>query len=575
MRIPRTSMWRVIVTLMLILPALATTLPTVSGQDGKTINLQIIVDQSGSMAAATDTGTLRIDAAKTVLNEVIAQIPEAEGVNVGLRVYGHRGNNQPAGQAESCVSSDLLVPMQGVDKASLTTQVNALQPVGWTPLGYALEQAANDFTEPASENVVNAIIMVTDGLETCGADPAAVATQLKNSTAGITTHVIGFGTKPEELAILQSITQASGGQLLDSANAGQLMAALFEILEDLEVVEETGTGEARNSPLGVGRIGRVGDFEVSVISVNKNATEAIIAASPYTERPVEGNQFFQVELSITYVGSTSMSPAFELSTKSVGNSSVSYDPINAMCNFVVEATSLYMATELFTGGTAEYTVCWDISSGDADSLVMYIEPTSQYNADPVWFSLGNPIEIIVDPAATTEPETPTPPTPSPTTSSATTGGSEDHRDSSRESPLPVGQTGQVGDFEITVLSTSPNALSELQAYDSYIQLPEAGTQYFMVRVQVKYVGSSTGNPSYELGFQSVGGQSKSYSSLMSYCNYGNIPDGYILATELFQGGSAEYNICWTIDSVDQDSLVMYVEPLLQYNADPVWFSLQP
>jgi Ca-activated chloride channel family protein len=82
------------------------------------------------MAAATDTGILRIDAAIQVLNQVIAQIPEAEGVNVGFRIYGHRGNNQPEGQAESCVSSDLLVPMQGVDKAGLTAQVNALQPVG-------------------------------------------------------------------------------------------------------------------------------------------------------------------------------------------------------------------------------------------------------------------------------------------------------------------------------------------------------------------------------------------------------------------------------------------------------------
>jgi hypothetical protein len=32
-------------------------------------------------------------------------------------------------------------------------------------------------------------------------------------------------------------------------------------------------------------------------------------------------------------------------------------------------------------------VCWQIASEDADSLVMYIESNTDFNADPVWFSL--------------------------------------------------------------------------------------------------------------------------------------------------------------------------------------------
>src|SRR5688572_17723639 len=127
------------ILLAVLIVAVSTPLISIRGvaQDnasGKTVNLQLIVDASGSMAAPTDTGVLRIDAAKTVLNEVIAQIPEAPGVNVGFRIYGHRGDNTDFGRAESCVSSELMVPMQGVDKAALTAQVAALQPVGWTPL---------------------------------------------------------------------------------------------------------------------------------------------------------------------------------------------------------------------------------------------------------------------------------------------------------------------------------------------------------------------------------------------------------------------------------------------------------
>jgi plastocyanin len=95
----------------------------------------------------------------------------------------------------------------------------------------------------------------------------------------------------------------------------------------------------------------------------------------------------------------------------------------------------------------------------------------------------------------------------------------------------------------------------------------------MVTVNVKYIGDSTGNPSYELDFQSVGDQNTSYSAFTHMCGYGNIPNSHIMATEMFGGGSGEYNACWAVEAEDQGSLVMYVESSLQFNSDPVWFSL--
>ncbi len=338
------------------------------------------------MAAETNTGELRIDSAKRVLTEVINAIPEAEGVNVGLRVYGHLGDNTDEGRPESCVSSNLLVPIDGVNKSELLAQVDTLQPVGWTPIGYALEQASADFTQPAGDDVVNAIVMVTDGLETCDADPAAIAGDLRNSEAGITTHVIGFGTTPEEQAILSNIAEAGEGQLLGSDNTGQLLSALFEVLEELEVVEETGTGESRNSPLGVGRIGVVDDYEISVLSVTPNAND-IVTADDISEPPVPGNQYFLVNISVTYVGATTGEPAFDLNPQAVGSLSTSYTTLNNQCGFGTFEGNYILATELFEGGSAEYSVCWQITSEDADSLVMYIESNVDFDIEPVWFEL--------------------------------------------------------------------------------------------------------------------------------------------------------------------------------------------
>jgi von Willebrand factor type A domain-containing protein len=209
-------------------------------EPGTEVNVQLMMDSSGSMGAATNTGEPRIDAAKRVLNQVIDAIPEDRPeVNVGFRVFGHLGDNTEAGRAESCQSSELTVPVDGVDKQALRQQVADYAPVGWTPIGLSLERAGADFP-PASDTVTNAIILVTDGLETCDADPCAIATALKQSEAAVTVYVVGLGLDEEELRITSCIAENTGGQIVGAQNANELSAALFTFLEELEVVVTTG-----------------------------------------------------------------------------------------------------------------------------------------------------------------------------------------------------------------------------------------------------------------------------------------------------------------------------------------------
>jgi len=212
-------------------------------ESGTQVNVELILDSSGSMAEQTNTGESRIDAAKGVLNEVIEAIPEDRPeINVGFRVFGHLGNNTEAGRAESCESSDLTVPISGVDKEALNEQVANYAPVGWTPIGLSLERAAGDFPA-ASDDVVNAIILVTDGLETCGRDPCAIATALKESDAAVSAYVGGLGLDQEELRITGCIAENTGGQIVGAQNAQELSAALFTFLQELEVVVTVGVLE--------------------------------------------------------------------------------------------------------------------------------------------------------------------------------------------------------------------------------------------------------------------------------------------------------------------------------------------
>jgi hypothetical protein len=216
----------------------ATSTPA-AGQPPSAINAELIFDSSGSMAQEVAPGQSRIEAAKEVLSDVIDAIPEQEGVNVGFRVYGHEGSNQEADRAESCQSSDLIVPIDGVNKDALRAAVSSYEPVGWTPITLSLERAAGDFEAP-EENERNAIVLVTDGLETCGGNPCDAARALAEGEVDVTTYVIGFGLTQEEQQTMQCVADAGGGLNLGAGNAEELNTALFTILEELQVVIQTG-----------------------------------------------------------------------------------------------------------------------------------------------------------------------------------------------------------------------------------------------------------------------------------------------------------------------------------------------
>ena len=210
-----------------------------AAQDGgdsqlpEALNIEIVLDVSGSMVQVINTGETRMEAAKRVLRRVVDSIPEQEGVNVGFRVFGQEGDNTEAGREASCQSTELLVGVKGVRKDDLLDAIDAAQPVGWTPIGLALSEAGKDFPDDAAD-ATNSIVLVTDGTETCGSDPVSVARDLRQQDdLHVITHVIGFATTPEDQTLLDQIAENGGGELLGADDDDQLRNALFTVLEDL------------------------------------------------------------------------------------------------------------------------------------------------------------------------------------------------------------------------------------------------------------------------------------------------------------------------------------------------------
>ena len=259
---------------------LALPLPPVAAQGTPSeVNVELILDASGSMAQRIG-GETRMAIAKRVLRDVIAAIPEREGINVGFRLYGQHGDNSAAGKAASCRGSDLLVPIEGVDKAALEDAVDEARPTGWTPLALSLQRAGQDFS-PAEAGVVNAVVLVTDGLETCGGDPCAVSAALHAADIALTTHVVSFAQDPGERDTLRCVAEDGGGLLLGADDADELAAALFRILEELDVVSATGSLE----------IEAFGDVWPAATAVCRGAvSDADPEGRPVTVRLVDSNR---------------------------------------------------------------------------------------------------------------------------------------------------------------------------------------------------------------------------------------------------------------------------------------------
>ncbi|WP_137152905.1 VWA domain-containing protein [Devosia sp. FKR38] len=172
--------------------------------------LALIIDSSGSMAAEMD-GETRLDIARRVIVEQAATW--AAGGDLGLVAYGHR-------RVGDCNDIETLETPAPVDLDRLRQDLGSLRARGKTPLSDSLIAASQLLPEGG------AIILVSDGLETCAADPCAVAESLRDANAALSIFVVGFGVTAPELAALQCIAEQGGGSLFSAQDAAGLKTAL-------------------------------------------------------------------------------------------------------------------------------------------------------------------------------------------------------------------------------------------------------------------------------------------------------------------------------------------------------------
>ncbi|WP_298213026.1 VWA domain-containing protein [Acidovorax sp.] len=201
-------------------PAQAQNAPAVPTGPGTTM---LVLDASGSMWGQIQ-GRAKIEIAREAVGAMLQNWPRNQ--QLGLMAYGHRSKG-------NCADIELLKPPAVLDAASMQQAVNALQPKGMTPISASVRMAAEQlkFTERKAT-----VILVSDGEETCHADPCALGAELEKLGVDFTAHVVGFDLpQGKARAQLQCLAKSTGGRYVEARDAAELNKALGQMAQTAPV----------------------------------------------------------------------------------------------------------------------------------------------------------------------------------------------------------------------------------------------------------------------------------------------------------------------------------------------------
>ncbi|GIT90276.1 hypothetical protein JANAI62_02410 [Jannaschia pagri] len=191
-----------------------------------TEDAMIVFDGSGSMAEVGFNlfNEPRIFEARRAVGSIIPEIADVR--RLGLVVYGPGG-------ADGCSGLDLRFGPVENAAPRIIDAVDRLQPEGDTPLTEAVRLAARAL------NGAGAVVVITDGKETCGGQPCQLATDLGR---GVTVHVIGYKVRgdffdwdtPGETVTVETVARCladrTGGHYVSTETVDELVAALRQTM---------------------------------------------------------------------------------------------------------------------------------------------------------------------------------------------------------------------------------------------------------------------------------------------------------------------------------------------------------
>jgi hypothetical protein len=210
--------------------------PTV--QEGLGASVAILLDQSGSMEDEPESGgdTPKYVIARDALGQVLAQtdsfVARQSGfpVNVGLYVFAGRVRQ--------------VLPIAPYDRVALDSALTALpDPDGSTAIGDAMATAVRDLY--SSGTIRKYLLIVTDGENTDGRSPEAIAREIERRSEGaVRLLLVAFDVDKEKFGFVPEVR----GTVLEARNATALRASLDTLYRGRILAEAVDAGETLPAP---------------------------------------------------------------------------------------------------------------------------------------------------------------------------------------------------------------------------------------------------------------------------------------------------------------------------------------
>lgn len=113
----------------------------------------------------------------------------------------------------------------------------------------------------------------------------------------------------------------------------------------------------------------------------------------------------------------------------------------------------------------------------------------------------------------------------------------------RDNPYTAGDSIDLGDWTITLGATNLDATAEVEAANSFNEIPEGQTA-IMVEVEATYTGDDSSTVWIDVGIEYVGADGNTYDSTNAYC--GPVDGGLLQVNEQYTDATVTGTVCVTI-----------------------------
>ena len=322
----------------------------------------IVLDGSGSMWGQIE-GVPKLTIARQTLREVLAGVPAS--TELGLLAYGHR-------EKGNCGDIELIVPPAMGTASKIADEVDQMSFLGKTPLTDAVRIAAEElrYTEDRAT-----VILITDGIETCGANICELGNVLEAQGVDFTAHVVGFGVSEEEGRQIACLADNTGGQYFAADDAESLVVALNEVVAAPTPETTLQARDQDDNPVN----------DIALAWEVRDAAGAVVAQTTGTEG-ISGE--FEAGDYTVLVSGEGVSGGMEFSIEEDAGSQTIYVPVER----IVLSATLEAPAEVAAG--AEFEVIWEGPDDERDYVTIVEVGTKEGGfLNYAYTGQGSPAEI--------------------------------------------------------------------------------------------------------------------------------------------------------------------------------------